>query len=97
MEERKTLLQKWQDEIAPFAIVDQTVEIHRRHLVAILARKQVQQEIDSKCLAQRKLSNAFYCCDNSNAEFRGSNRLDNERLCEELVHAQADRPADGHL
>lgn len=55
LEERELLLKKWKDEISPWAIVDQTVEIHRRHQKAVSERKKVQQEIDARCLGQQEV------------------------------------------
>ena len=55
LEERELLIRNWKDEISPWAIVDQTVEIHRRHLVAINSRKKIQQEIDVRCLGQQEV------------------------------------------
>ncbi len=51
--ERELLQRKWKEEICPWTIVDQTAEIHRRHLVAVNERKKIQQEIDARCLGQQ--------------------------------------------
>jgi len=55
LEERELLQKKWKDEICPWAIVDQTAEIHRRHLVAVSERKKIQEEIDARCLGQQEV------------------------------------------
>lgn len=52
--ERQHLLKKWKEEVDPYTIVDQTAEIHRRYRVAVARKKKAQQEVEARCLAQRK-------------------------------------------
>lgn len=54
LRERQTLLQNWQEEINPRTILDRTAEIHRRHQAAVRARSEVIQNLDARCLSQRK-------------------------------------------
>lgn len=53
---RKELLSKWKEEVNPWVIIDQTVEIHRRHQVAAAKKKQIQHQIEARCLEKRRLS-----------------------------------------
>ena len=53
--ERELLLEKWRQEINPWALVDQTAEIHRRRLVAFNKRKRIQRDIDARCLGQQEV------------------------------------------
>ena len=52
--ERQRLLDKWKREIDPLTILDRIAEIHRRHQVAVSKRSEVFQEIDARCLQDRK-------------------------------------------
>lgn len=52
--ERQRLLNKWKEEIDPRTILDRTAEIHRRHQVAVLKRGEVHNDIDARCLRERK-------------------------------------------
>lgn len=55
LEERKELLKQWKEQVNPWTIIDQAAEIHRRHQSAVLKMRDVHQDIDARCLAQRKL------------------------------------------
>ncbi len=55
LEERQKLLKKWKDEVNPWAIIDQTAEIHRRQQSAVSRMKESHQTSDSRCLAQRMI------------------------------------------
>ena len=60
LEERRHLWSKWKDEVNPWIIIDQTVEIHRRHQSAILKKKSVLQQVDARCLEQRIYKSSFF-------------------------------------
>lgn len=55
LEERQNLLKKWRDEVDPYIIVDQTAEIHRRYRAAVARRRETQQQLESRCLAQKEV------------------------------------------
>ncbi|KAL6718792.1 hypothetical protein ACLMJK_003026 [Lecanora helva] len=52
---RKSLLQKWKEEIDVQTIVDKTVEVHRRHQVAITKNSKVHRDIDARCLGHQDI------------------------------------------
>ena len=52
--ERQNMHTKWKAEIDLQTILDRTVEIHRRHYMAISKRANVYQSIDARCLEQRE-------------------------------------------
>lgn len=52
---RQHMLKKWKEEVNPWIIVDQTVEIHRRHYLAGLKKKEANQGINARCLAQQEV------------------------------------------
>ena len=54
LKERQRLLNKWKEEIDPQTILDRTAEIHRRHQAAVSKRYEVYDEIDARCLQNRK-------------------------------------------
>ena len=54
LKERQCLLNKWKEEIDPQTILDRTAEIHRRHQAAVSKRYEVYDEIDARCLQNRK-------------------------------------------
>lgn len=55
LKDRKLLLKKWTEEVNSWTIIDQTVEIHRRYQQAIIKKTDVQQQVDARCLLQRKI------------------------------------------
>ena len=55
LKERKELSMKWKEEVGPWTIIDQAAEIHRRHQSAVSRKRDVNQKIDARRLAPRKL------------------------------------------
>ena len=53
LDERQDLLKKWKEEVGPYTIVDQTVEIHRRYRAAVVRKKNAQRELEIRCLLQQ--------------------------------------------
>ena len=53
--EREFMTKRWKTEINPWSLLDQTVEIHSRHLIALDARAQARNEVSKRCLEQRKI------------------------------------------
>ena len=54
LNERKALIQRWASEINPRTLQDKVAEIHRRHQLACSKRRDIYQEFDARCLAERK-------------------------------------------
>ncbi|KAI9810893.1 MAG: hypothetical protein M1827_005752 [Pycnora praestabilis] len=52
--EREDLKSEWQTEIGSQLLVDKLVEVHRRHQVARRERTSLNQEMDARCLEQRR-------------------------------------------
>ena len=57
-QERESLMRKWKAEVNPWAIVDRTAEVHRRHQAARDLKRKEYQAIEMRCMMQRKTS--FY-------------------------------------
>lgn len=55
LKDRHSLLKRWTEEVNPWTIIDQTAEIHHRYERAISKRTEVRQEVDARCLLERKI------------------------------------------
>ena len=53
MSDRQLLLQKWENEMDPWTVVDQTAEVYRRYLVAAARTAANRDEMYLKCLSER--------------------------------------------
>ena len=55
LKDRHSLLKRWTEEVNPWTIIDQTAEIHHRYQKALSKQAGVRQEVDARCLLQRKI------------------------------------------
>ena len=84
--DREKLIQTWKDEIEPRTILDRTVEIHRRHQVAVQRKREVFSEIDARSLAGR--GSPMNEIEGFRLTYRrGHNRNDNYELRQTMAYA----------
>lgn len=53
---RNELINRWSSELDSKVLVEQLVEVHRRHQIALQSKRAAADDIDVRCLEQRKLS-----------------------------------------
>ena len=53
LEERKALIQTWEDDVGPLIVVDQVIEIHQRYQWALSRVGHVRDDMDKMILEQR--------------------------------------------
>ena len=53
--DRLKKIKGWEDDLGPFWVVDQAVEVHRRYQSAITRFDQAREELDAPLLKQRKI------------------------------------------
>ena len=60
LRDRMALIKKWEEELGPTMIVDQTVEIHRRYQLALSRSEGSRDDLDTAILEQRTITNEHF-------------------------------------
>ena len=59
LEDRKALINKWEEEMGPSMVVDQVIEIHRRYQSALSRFEDARAELDQAIFEQREVPTLY--------------------------------------
>ena len=85
LEERKALIQTWEDDVGPSIVVDQLVEIHQRYQWALSRVDHARDDMDKTILEQRMATAVLPSENLTNTPYRGRNWTHHNGLRKVLV------------